>query len=340
MQRRTLLRLGASALALGAIGGGVWIQRSRSLLQRESDPIMGPWERLGSGVSWLLPDLVNARMVVPDRPHGHAEDDDPQRRAAIRRVRSFRVNTGPERLRGPTFDPEPAAGVFRVLALGDSTTFGWGVEDGESWPALLQDRLRGRGLDVEVLNAGVPSQGVAGMARYLTAVGVGLGVHGVIFSRRPDARQHGEYPRVLQACREALPEVRTMVALAPIGRFDPVGRKRWRQEAEDLARSLEPLDTPVLELTGAFREAQGQRGCDLVESGDRLQVVRLETGEVLVEAEPTPHDLPRAIYDLLERDRSVAEPLIFDAGHMDVEGNELAASLIEDALDQHGWFPS
>jgi lysophospholipase L1-like esterase len=45
---------------------------------------------------------------------------------------------------------------FRVLALGDSCTFGLGVQDGETWPAQLEGVLQVSGLDVEVINAGVP----------------------------------------------------------------------------------------------------------------------------------------------------------------------------------------
>ena len=44
----------------------------------------------------------------------------------------------------------------RVLALGDSCTFGLGVQDGETWPAQLEALLQVSGLDVEVVNAGVP----------------------------------------------------------------------------------------------------------------------------------------------------------------------------------------
>ena len=45
---------------------------------------------------------------------------------------------------------------YRVIALGDSFTFGWGVDVEESWPKVLESELRRQGLDVEVLNLGAP----------------------------------------------------------------------------------------------------------------------------------------------------------------------------------------
>jgi hypothetical protein len=47
-------------------------------------------------------------------------------------------------------------GVPRVLVLGDSYTFGWGIVDGEAYPQRAEALLRERGLDAEVINAGVP----------------------------------------------------------------------------------------------------------------------------------------------------------------------------------------
>lgn len=47
-------------------------------------------------------------------------------------------------------------GVPRVLVLGDSYTFGWGVADVEPYPQRAEALLRERGIDAEVINAGVP----------------------------------------------------------------------------------------------------------------------------------------------------------------------------------------
>ncbi len=63
------------------------------------------------------------------------------------------VRTNALGLRGAAAAPEAAPGTRRVLVIGDSFTFGFGVEDGESFPALLDGLLGPR---VEVLNAGVP----------------------------------------------------------------------------------------------------------------------------------------------------------------------------------------
>jgi hypothetical protein len=57
-------------------------------------------------------------------------------------------------LRGEEIERTPPAGRVRILALGDSMTFGYYLEEDETWPAQLQAWLRSRGFDVEVVNAG------------------------------------------------------------------------------------------------------------------------------------------------------------------------------------------
>jgi lysophospholipase L1-like esterase len=55
--------------------------------------------------------------------------------------------------------PKPP-GTFRILCLGDSGTFGWSVEDDQTYPAALEKRLNSwdqkpAGIRYEVINAGV-----------------------------------------------------------------------------------------------------------------------------------------------------------------------------------------
>lgn len=84
-----------------------------------------------------------------------------------RRIR-FRVSTH-DSLRSP-----PLTGGNtrqRILALGDSCTFGLGVEDDETWPAQLQQLLARDGLNVDVINSGVPGYSSFQGLRFLEAEG-------------------------------------------------------------------------------------------------------------------------------------------------------------------------
>ncbi len=69
---------------------------------------------------------------------------------------TFRVLTDSNGLRAPLHAPEKPPGTFRVMTLGCSTTFGWGVEDDESWPARMEAALAAEGHPAEVINAGQP----------------------------------------------------------------------------------------------------------------------------------------------------------------------------------------
>jgi len=60
---------------------------------------------------------------------------------------------------------------FRIIALGDSFTFGYGVADHETWPAMLEPRL---GPKVRVINAGTTSYSVFHELDLLKEKGLGL----------------------------------------------------------------------------------------------------------------------------------------------------------------------
>jgi len=64
----------------------------------------------------------------------------------------FRVSTNEHGLRCAPIGEK--TGQYRILAVGDSTTFGHGVEDHETWPSQLQTMLRNKGHAAEVINAG------------------------------------------------------------------------------------------------------------------------------------------------------------------------------------------
>jgi acyl-CoA thioesterase I len=55
----------------------------------------------------------------------------------------------------PLILPETSNGKPKIVAFGDSLTAGFGLTENESYPYLLQQKLKADGFDYEVINAGV-----------------------------------------------------------------------------------------------------------------------------------------------------------------------------------------
>jgi lysophospholipase L1-like esterase len=100
----------------------------------------GPWPRAGGSASWAL------QAGSPEIEYRVDAD-------------GFRVAAG----------AVPRRGACRVLALGDSNVFGYGVRAEEAFPAALEGLLRERGVDADVKNAGVCASDVAQQRRWLEA---------------------------------------------------------------------------------------------------------------------------------------------------------------------------
>lgn len=70
----------------------------------------------------------------------------------------------------------PAATV-RIVAFGDSGTSGWLIPRDQAYPAQLEKRLRAKGYDVVVKNAGIPGDTAAGaLKRFDTAIDPGTAI--------------------------------------------------------------------------------------------------------------------------------------------------------------------
>jgi len=65
--------------------------------------------------------------------------------------------------RGPVVAAKPP-GSFRLVMLGGSTVYGWGLPANESIAAFLEQRLRASRPDTSVVNLGAPAQGAFGFA--------------------------------------------------------------------------------------------------------------------------------------------------------------------------------
>jgi lysophospholipase L1-like esterase len=77
--------------------------------------------------------------------------------------------------RGPEFSDEKPAGTIRILSLGDSRTFGWGLTDEETYSRRVQNLAQtyvGDGRKVEVINAGVNAWSYPQMLVYFREYGL------------------------------------------------------------------------------------------------------------------------------------------------------------------------
>jgi lysophospholipase L1-like esterase len=75
--------------------------------------------------------------------------------------------------RGPEFKPAKPANIFRIVSLGDSKTFGWGLTEKETYSGVLEALLQekaGPGRKIEVINAGVNAYSYPQMQAYFKNV--------------------------------------------------------------------------------------------------------------------------------------------------------------------------
>jgi lysophospholipase L1-like esterase len=95
---------------------------------------------------WRYANELKVPSPDPDLGHEHVKN-------ASALLQSVNIRLNEWGLRGgPVMVPPPKR---RILFLGDSITFGWGVPEQDTITARLQQRLRDEGEDVEVLNGGV-----------------------------------------------------------------------------------------------------------------------------------------------------------------------------------------
>lgn len=117
--------------------------------------------------------LVSQGLYVPDPPRRYRLRPGFEGTVTNRAEFDTHVVVNRDGLRGRPTGPKPP-GMLRILALGDSFTFGVGAQEDETWPSRLEAILRQRGVRAEVLNAGAPGFGVPDEAAWYAAWGVPL----------------------------------------------------------------------------------------------------------------------------------------------------------------------
>jgi lysophospholipase L1-like esterase len=144
--RRALMQVGVHALRtlllLGALEGV-----ARLATDAEPAPLFDDPGRFLRDRDFVVPHPVRGFALRPGFESG-----------------PYRIDS--EGLRGPE-GPAASGGARPILAVGDSTTFGWDVDESGTWPRQLEERLGGSGSPLRVVNAGVPSYTSAQTRLYL-----------------------------------------------------------------------------------------------------------------------------------------------------------------------------
>jgi lysophospholipase L1-like esterase len=117
---------------------------------------------------WKYAVKLKRPVSNPDLSFAHA----PNRSAFLMGVP---VSINSEGLRDREFSPEKPPGVYRVMMLGDSTTFGWGVKEEDTAAKLLERKLNAD-LPVgykraEVMNTGVGNYDTVQEVTYYETIG-------------------------------------------------------------------------------------------------------------------------------------------------------------------------
>ena len=120
------------------------------------------------------------------RPNVHSVLIDPFAPPRARERSRWSVHTNTRGFRSAEFGDAPAPGVVRIAVLGDSSTFGWGVEHFESYAERLATALAARwSVDrshIEIVNLGVPGYSSFQGRILLERVALGLAPDAIVWS--------------------------------------------------------------------------------------------------------------------------------------------------------------
>ena len=168
---------------------------------------------------------------------------------------SFEVASNALGFRGPLLAEEPPAGKdapVRIVAVGDSFTYGWGVAEDETWPAVLERLLCAAGHQVEVANLGQGGVATAEYAatceRALPVLGPELVVIGVL-----------QADDLAQALEVRAPEGAAAKAKALVRGAFPELLRHWRARRTEQAVDIRPRWHAQAQAVVAALEGGGAR---------------------------------------------------------------------------------
>ena len=124
---------------------------------------------------WRYARAIKRKSANPAIGHEHT----PGTRAHLMGVD---VAISSQGLRDREFALTPPPGRTRIMMLGDSLTFGWGVPGERTWSKRLEEKLRAAGRDVEVINTGVGNYNTEMQVAYFLERGARFRPHYVVLN--------------------------------------------------------------------------------------------------------------------------------------------------------------
>jgi acyl-CoA thioesterase-1 len=111
------------------------------------------------------------------------------------------------------------ADEYRVLCLGDSLTAGYGVQENQAWPALLQNKIKEKFPEVKIVNAGTSGATSAGGLRKLPwlfkknvdVLIVALGANDGLRGLKTEVLEQN-LQKVIDLAKKKNPQVRILIA--------------------------------------------------------------------------------------------------------------------------------
>ncbi|MEC7984207.1 MAG: SGNH/GDSL hydrolase family protein [Myxococcota bacterium] len=301
---------------------------SDAFLQRSSEQRRG-WHS-------LIPNLKDAKVYVLDRPHEPEELKNVQLYQQ-KRVRMFRVSTNDLGMRNPPIGPKKG---FRIVCVGESVSFGWGVDAEYTYPVQLAKQL-----GVEVINTAIPSTGLAQNTYWIENHAKELEPDLILLTIRPDWGHRNDLKQLARTLHETRRKIRPVplgVIVSAISTFDRKGSEFFAWDEGQVKKTLRGI--PLLELTTTFRKQKTENGVRLRIQNDKQQLVDVNSQAVLVEADNIPmlpgkSAVAPEILAAFDQNLALHEPLIFDAGHPDEKGYALMAETIAQWIRKKRWLP-
>ena len=133
----------------------VWLLADANWVRNQHDRLQQPKGVKAADVAWFA-NFEEARYIQYKlKPRIDVQAVNPFNDIEVRKNVTFRITSNRDGFRTREFTPKKP-GAFRIVTLGDSTTFGWGVDPEYTWQHLLEKRLARDLAGVEVFNLGLP----------------------------------------------------------------------------------------------------------------------------------------------------------------------------------------